>query len=326
MRPLFRWARRVGSARNLRGTLGLVLISAAFLVDARADASCATDPPPEGLVERCRSKDLWIGSGTSEGQRHALLQVTLVEWMSTCVTSERAPGLVAGAEESVDRVFDLIKDLSGDRSVTILPDYTPLEYTEDGHTCYGVQSVSFRVAGAQGSVDADADFETSDEPSSDMIKEAASAARQALQDPSVQGSAELSRFQSVLIQLEEYGSDFDDTWYDVGPYPSGDPMDVAACFTGVNECLPADDALQACERHLARELVQHHQVDQVSPQRFAVILEEKANHIQRGVDYLHHIQSADSPGALPCPSIEEVFMPRVAELARHHSVYGAGQY
>jgi hypothetical protein len=91
-------------------------------------------------------------------------------------------------------------------------------------------------------------------------------------------------------------------------------------------CRPAAEALRACERHLAEELVQSYHYDEVAPARYAEILEIKAADIQRSMDHLVRIQNQDSPGALPCPSIATVFMPKIAELARRHSLYAAGGY
>jgi hypothetical protein len=292
---------------------------------------CATTPPPKGLVERCQSLTFWFPSGYPDAYRQAYFQLALVEWMRTCVIADRAPRLVYDAEDSVDHLFGLIKDLPDLRPVRIVPDYTPLTFTEQGRTCYGVKSVSFHAAGTGGEVDADGPIDITAGPTSDMVKEAAAAARKALRDPSVPGSAELSRFLSVLEQLEKYGRDFDDTWYNVQPYNSGDPMNAAACYKDFRAgqghvCRSADEALKACERHLADELVQSYHYDKVSPARYAEILQIKAADIQRGIDHLHVIQGQDSEGAVPCPSIKNVFMPRIADLARKHSLYAAGRY
>ena len=304
-------------------------VLAALAGSGEAWARCATEPPPQGLVERCRSLNFRFTDSTPDIYRRSVLNVTLYEWMRGCVIADRAVGLVGAAEASIDRVFDLVKDLPFSRGfVKIIPEYTPLTYTEGGRTCYGVKSVSFRVAGASASVvePSDDEIEMVAGPTSDMVKEAAAAGLRALRDPSVQGSAALSRFLGVLEQMAKYGSDFDDTWYSVQPYQTGDPMNSVACYKGVSGCAPADEALKACERHLADELVQSYHYDKVSPTRYAEILDLKAADIQRGIDHLHVIQSMDSPGALPCPSIATVFMPRIADLARKHSVYGAGGY
>lgn len=312
--------------------LALAVVTLAIVGTRRSEAdSCAVEPPPKGLVERCHGLTFWFPSGMSDSFRRAYFEVRLIEWMRTCAISDRAPGLVYEARDSADGVFDLVKDLSDLKAVRIVPDYTPLKYTEGARTCYGVKNVSFHVAGARGAVDADGDIAVSSGPTSDMVKEAAAAAKKALRDPSVRGSAELSRLLSVLEQLEKYGRDFDDTWYNVQPYRSGDSWNAAACYKDFRAgrghvCRPADEALKACERHLGEELVQSHHYDKVSPQRFAEILQIKAADIQRSVDHLAFIQAQNSPAALPCPSIETVFMPRIAELAHRHSLYGAGGY
>ncbi len=316
----------------MRG-LAFASLTLVLVTGSRADAQdfCATQPPPEGLVERCRSKIFSFPSGTADRYRQAVFEVTLVEWMRGCVISWRAPGLVFEAQKSVDRAFELIKDLSDFRFVRIVPVYTALQFTDGGRTCFGVKSVSFRVAGTQGTVDAGGDIDIIPGPTSDMVKEAAAAARKALQDPSVRGSASLSRFLNVLAALERSGKDFDDTWYNVQPFGSGDAMNAGACYKDFRvgqgqACRPADEALKACERHLADDLVQSYFYDKVSPRRYAEILEIRAADIQRSIDHVADIQKMDSPAALPCPSIKSVFMPRIADLARRNSVYGAGGY
>jgi hypothetical protein len=305
-----------------------------ILAGARTEAAdhCATQAPPQGLVERCRRITFFLPSPPrSESQIRVSLDARLMEWMSTCVVADRAPRLMSEAEESVDRVFALIKDLPSHHSaVAIIPEYTPLTFTQDGKTCYGVKSVSFRVPGAEGEVEiGEPTFATG--PTSDMVKEAATAGLKALKDSGKPFTPGLSRLHRVLTQLESSGKDLDDTWYNVQPYNSGDPMNSAACYKEFragrgNVCRPADEALKACERHLAEELVQSYYYDKVAPARYAEILEIKAGDIQRSMDHLVMIQAQDSPGALPCPSIATVFMPRIADLARRHSLYAAGGY
>jgi hypothetical protein len=293
---------------------------------------CATQPPPQGLVERCRRFTFFLPSPPrSEHQIRVSLDARLLEWMSTCAIADRAPRLVSDAEASIDRVFALIKDMPSHHSaVAIIPEYTPLTFTQGGKTCYGVKSVSFRVPGAAGAVDIGEPTFTAG-PTSDMVKEAAKAGLKALKDSGKPFTPDLSRLHKVLTQLEKYGKDLDDTWYNVQPYNTGDPMNAAACYKEFragrgNVCRPADEALKACERHLAEDLVQSYHYDKVAPARYAEILEIKANDIQRSMDHLVKIQNQGSPGALPCPSIATVFMPKIAELARRHSLYSAGGY
>ncbi len=318
----------------VRGAVTLALPAVLLLIPHRsqADDHCATEPPPQGLVERCRSLTFSFSDGTSDGLRRAVLNVALLEWMSGCVVADRAPALIGEAEESVDKVFALVKDMAPQRGVRIIPDYTPLTFTQDGQTCYGVKSVSFHVAGAQGTVDADGDIEIIPGPSSEMIKDAATAARKALQDPAVPGSGRLSRFLSVLVALESSGKDFDDTWYNVAPDPSGDPMNTPpACFTDFQVgkgyvCRPADEALHTCERHLAGELVDVYNDGKVPLDRFRTYLQGRAEDIQRGVDYVSQVHGVEGAEAAACSSVSTVFAPRMATASGRNSVYGAGQY
>jgi hypothetical protein len=139
----------------MKGSHGLVVSFVAAAICAwsqPAMAACSTKPPPEGLVERCHSKDFTVSDAQNAEQRCAALRVTLMEWMKTCVIEDRAEGLVGGAE-SVDTMCDMIKDLTGPRVLKIIPDYTPLTYKEGAKTCFGVKSVDFHFQGAQGVVE-----------------------------------------------------------------------------------------------------------------------------------------------------------------------------
>ena len=139
----------------MKGSVGLVVSLVATTVFAGSQpamAACSTKPPPQGLVERCHGKDFLVSDAQNAEQRCAALRVTLTEWMKTCVIEDRAEGLVGGAE-NVDRMCDMIKDLAGPRVLKIMPDYTPLQYQEGGKTCFGVKSVDFHFAGAQGEVE-----------------------------------------------------------------------------------------------------------------------------------------------------------------------------
>jgi hypothetical protein len=315
-------------ARSIAGARDLIALASMFVTVFSGDqsrAACATQPPPEGLAERCRSKDYVVSDAMNEDQLRTAVNLALTEWMKGCVASDRASGLVYGAEESVDKMVSLMMSLpSSRRSVRIIPDYEPQSYQEDGQTCYGVQSVSFSIAGAQGMVEEpdedDIVVQPTSTPPSERVKEAAKAAREALNDSSVPGSAELSRFQNVLIELEKYGNDFDDTWFNV------QPQGVTACYKESGRCRSNDEALTACTRHLGAQLVQSHDYDKVSQKRYAEILQVIANDIQRSIDHLRYLQSLDSPGAIECRSLDQVFMPRIAEAAGKHSVYGSGNY
>ena len=313
------------SVTAVRAIARLAAIAAVIGAAAQARAYCSTEAPPKGLVERCRSKEFLVSDAMNDEQLRAALDITLLEWMEGCVIKERAAGLIGEAEESIDHMFSLLKDRRGTtRTFRIMPDYVPLTYREGGKTCFGVKSVSFRLAGSQSDVDEpdDDDIQVTPGAPSDVVKQAAAESRKALEDPSVPGSAELSRFLSVLIALEKDGTDLDDTWYDLGPFSIGDPMNSGACYkefkTGSGQvCRSVAEARKACERHLGQDLVAGHGADR---------LQELAGKIQRGIDHIAVIKDQDSPGAVPCPSISEFFMPKINELAGKHSLYGAGQY
>jgi hypothetical protein len=235
---------------------------------------------------------------------------------------------VFGARDSIDHMFELIKDLPDLSPVRIVPDYTPLTFKQGGRTCHGVKSVTFHIAGTGAAV-IDGDPVLTPGAPSDVVKEAAAAGRKALRDSSLPGSTAQSRLLSVLEQLEKYGTDFDDTWYNVQPWSTGDSMDAGACYKEVgpngNVCRPTDDALKTCERRLAQQVVEAWSYDKDSPDRFAEVLDAIASDIQRSMDHLTAIQGQDSAGAVPCPSIK-AFMSRIGDLARQHSLYMAGGY
>jgi hypothetical protein len=304
--------------------LSLAMLCAFVAAGAsQADDHCATQPPPKGLVARCQSRVFIVPDNPMA------FRFVLTEWMRTCVSSDRAPGLVYGAE-SVDDVWDLIKDLPGhSRVVTIVPKYEPLTFTKAGKTCYGVKSVEFDVRRQRGTVDVDGDIEIIKGPTDDMIKAAAKAAKQALALPSVKGSAELSRFLGVLDGLERYGKDFEDTYFPVAPFQAGSMMDKPACYKeysgGTYTCLPPDQAVAACTRHLAQDLVQSYHYDKVTPARFAEILEIKANEIQRGLTHMHAIQNSGT-GLGTCPGLKDAIMPKVGNTAARGKTTLYGYY
>ncbi len=302
-----------------------------------AAAGCATQPPPAGIEPRCLSRAFSFGETMDESARRAVLTIGLSEWMESCFPGRQ--GLVYASEEgeaSLDHIVELVKDLPGAHpGVQVVADYTPRKTTQGGRTCYEVDSVAFHVRGAQGTVDLDGDIEITRGSPPELIKEAATAAKKALRDPSVRGSAELSRFLGVLEALERSGGqDFDDTWYNVQPYPTGGltlSTVPPACFSDFEAgrgyvCRPADEALKSCERHLAEELVEAYDFGKTSPPRYAVILQSKANDIQRSLDYVHQVHGVEGGEEAACSSISTVFKPRIVALAGRYSVYGAGQY
>src|SRR5438094_161094 len=106
----------------------------AFAGPLQKDDYCATQPPPQGLVERCRSHVMIV----PDDER--AFRFVLTEWMRTCVSSDRAPSLVYD-NPSVQKVWELVQDLPNyRRAVRIYPDYQPLTFKQDGKTCYGVDS------------------------------------------------------------------------------------------------------------------------------------------------------------------------------------------
>jgi hypothetical protein len=272
--------------------------------------------------------------------RHAVLTTGLSEWMESCFPAQA--GLVYASEEgeaSVERIFELVKDLSGAApSVRVAADYTPRKYSESGRTCYGVESVVFRLPGAGGEVDLDGEIEITPGPPSDLVMEAAAAGKKALQHPSVGGSHALSKMLGVLQAMETHGRDIDDTWYDVTPTlvrPIGGDRGLRdfvppACFTessgGRQQCLPRDEAKASCERHFADQLVTAYDSTRSDPVQYAKVLVQISRDIQSAVSYLNQFAHLEAPtNVVPCESIKD-FMARIGALAQRHSIYMAGQY
>lgn len=309
----------------------VLLVGLVTTASAIQNNHCATEPPPQGLVPRCQSRTIIVPE--SEGA----LRFLLTEWMRTCVTSDRAPGLVYGAE-SVDQVWELVADLPNYRRVvTIYPEYEPLTFTQNGRTCYGVKSVEFRTTKRGVEVeDGDPDVtpvRASKTVTSDMIKEAAQAATRALQNSSTRDNPGISQFRGVLDGLARYGADFEDTYYPVAPMNVGaGDLNTYSCdkdyraSTGRFDCLPADDALKACTRHLADDLVMAYHFDKLSGSKFTDMLEIKSNEIQRGFQYVYQAHSFDSSGANLCPALRDVIMPKMGEMAKKGKTTLYGYY
>lgn len=309
----------------------LFAASAGASARAAQESHCATQPPPEGLVARCQSKTIVVPDN------ELALRFVLTEWMRTCVSSDRAPGLVYGAE-SVDEVWDLVSDLPGyRRAITIYPEYEPLKFTRNGRTCYGVKSVEFRTTKRRVEVE-DGEPEVSPvRPSEtltpEMIKEAARAATRALEDSSTTDNPGISQFRGVLDGLARYGADFDDRYYPVAPMNVGaGDMSTYSCdkdysaSTGRFDCLPADAAVKACTRHLADDLVSAYHFDKLTGDRLTEMLEIKSNEIQRGFQYVFQQQEFDASGATLCPALREVIKPMMGEMARKGKTTLYGYY
>lgn len=264
----------------------------------------------------------------------AVFRIQLYEWMQTCVVAGRAQGLVFG-NDSVEKTWDLIDTLNGlplssPRTVRIVPTYQPLTFTQAGRTCYGVKSVTFDVRRQRAASVEEGPIEIIPGPTDDMIKASARAGIQALKDPSIKGSPEVSRMIGVLEMMARYGKGFDDRYYPVAPVQGygGSLMNAPACFKDAARwtCLPPGEAVKACEQHLAVDVVNAHQHDKLSMKGFGQVLESRATEIQRGVNYLSSI--TDDTGAAFCPSVRDVIRPRVGALAKtgKTTVYGAGAY
>jgi hypothetical protein len=320
-----------------------VVLATAFLTSAVALTAarqrtdhCATQPPPQGLVERCRSKVVIVPNDAWA------FRFVLTEWMRTCVSSERAPAVVYG-NQSLDEVWKVVQNLPQyARAVTIYPGYEPLTFTQNGKTCYGVKSVEFRTTrtrvggGTPVPVRDDPDPPAPPKPprviTDEMIKEAAAAAKRALAESSDARKPEVSQLLGALDGLQRYGKTFDDTYFPVAPFFANKDFTKtpAACFTeyrarsGGYECLPTADAVQACARHLADDVVQSFHFDEVTQSRFTEILEIKANDIQRGLHYLTLSMGESEPAF--CTGVTKGIKPKVEELNKRGKTTLYGYY
>src|SRR5439155_8263718 len=151
------------------------------------DKYCAEQPPPQGLVERCRSHVMIVPDDVRA------FRFALTGWMRSCVTSSRADSLVFD-NPSVDTVWQLVQDLPGyRRAVRIYPVYEPLTFKQDGKTCYGVASVKFQTTPHGVEVNDSGPITISYEIPDDIIKQAAAAAKKALEQSSDAGKPEVSQ-------------------------------------------------------------------------------------------------------------------------------------
>jgi hypothetical protein len=321
------------------GNLRVLVVVSVFLsvsglvapASAIQENHCATQPPPAGLVERCRSRTIIVP------ESELALRFVLTEWMRTCVSSDRAPALVYGAD-SVETLWELTADLPAyRRAVTIYPEYEALTFTQEGRTCYGVKGVEFRTTKRRTEVDDGEPAVTPVRPSqtvtSEMIKEAARAATRALQNSPSRDNVGLSQFRGVLDGLARYGADFEDTYYPVAPMNVGaGDLNTYSCDkdytarTGRFDCLPADDAVKACTRHLADDLVTAYQFDKLSGSRFTEMLEIKSNEIYRGFQHVDQAHAFELGGRTMCPALRDAIMPKMGEMAKKGKTTLYGYY
>lgn len=296
-------------------TAALALTATAFtgVSTQQTDDFCAPSPPPRGLVARCQSLTLTVPAS------EAALRAALTDWMRTCVSKGRAAALVEGADDSVAHAWNLMKDLPRTRTVTILPEYEPLTFTRAGQTCYGVDTVSFLVKGAQGAVDLDGPVDVTPvpqptglvmDPTDEQIKEAAKAATKALLDSDTRSNSGLPRFRGVLEGMAKYGKDFDDTWYNVAPAMGG----LDACYTFVGRCVPSDEALKNCTRRLRVDIVSHYEAYKDRPEKFREALEITNSSLFRAFQHFRQLHARDT-GLDLCESVKAM-MPRVSDHAR----------
>lgn len=301
------------SLRTAAVSILLASAAVAGVHSQQTDDYCATIPPPKGLVARCQSLTLSVPA--SEGA----LRAALTDWMRTCVSKSRAAALIDGDEYGIDVMWDLMKDLPRSRSITIVPDFEPLTFTRGGQTCYGVESVAFSIKGSQGDVDYDGPIDVTPvpqptglvlDPTDAEIKEAAKAATKALESSDTPRHSGLPRFRGVLEGMARYGTDFDDTWYNVAPAMGGQD----ACYTFVGRCVPPDEALKNCTRRLRVDIVSHYQAYKDRPERFREALEITNGTLFRAFQHFRQLQARDS-GLDLCEGVKAL-MPRVADLAK----------
>ena len=297
-----------------------LLLAAAVARDLRAEDHCATTPPPEGLVERCRKLEVVVPADLNA------FRYVLKEWMRTCVIPDRAVDLVYD-NPSVEKAWKLIEGSrdTAFNSYRIIPRYTPLTFTRDGRTCYGVKSVEFVVQGSVSTVTIPSPSPTPPTQrtdfSCDEIKAAAAEGEAALKEFPGPDAYERSHMESVLYWMKKYCTDFDDTYFTVAPDPGlSGTLNPPACYKdfigGAQKCLPSDNALEACTAHLTPLVVRTH-LSGASREAFAELLLATANRINRGLQHLHRIQAQDSQGAVPCQSVSDAIMPAVAAHAKN---------
>lgn len=303
-----------------RTLANLVLASSLAALASPAIAQhCSMQPPPEGLVPRCQKLDILVPSSRLE------FELLLLHWMESCAVRSRGAQLVIG-NDSVDSAWALIEDkrYTPYSSVRILPRYTPNQYQSEGRTCYGVGAVRFAVAGTESEVEFGepevVPGTTLGAFTDEQIRAAATAGERALYSHPGPDANERSRMQNILARMKSYGSDFNDLYYRLAPDDDilGN-LNPPACFKeadpgGPLRCSASDKARENCQRFLGPQLVQLH-LSGASDEELASRLLVLANDIGRAKRYLVGIQAADSPGAVPCRTISDTFMPEIGSLA-----------
>lgn len=313
-------------ATRIVGLLCTWLIALVIATPAAADGYCATRPPPEGLVERCRAYTTLVPHSEAD------LAIRLAKWMQTCALRQRGDSLVFD-NPSVDDVWTRIENRRGSMTpVRIVPKYTPNRFSQNGRTCYGIAAVEFTVPGTHGEVSDDesaVDVQTItrlDQYPEEALNEAIAGAERALlaqPDPSY----EKQRMLSVLRRMKSYGPAFDDTFYDLAPYTTFGDWNDPTCYKELRanryQCRPLDDARRECAVPLGVRVIDLY-FSGPSDRQMAEHLLSYARRITRGLEHLRLIQAQDAEGAVPCPSVKDVFIPEVYRRARQdRSLYNA---
>ena len=285
-------------------------------------AACATQPPPEGLVERCHDHEVTVPDSYDE------FEDAIRAWIATCVSRSRAAKLVDG-DPSLSEIWDWIGEHAG-QQFRILPEYEPSSWTDDeGRTCYGVAEVSFRLDRPTGEVELgeEDEMELEPGPTEDQVSEAARRARRALEDRDGEGAA-ISRLRCVLDKMESAGKSFDGVYYPVAPGKDlvGD-WNPPACYKegrygpdGYNQhCRSGPDALATCRRNLTDRLVDRVERgdDDDAIADFLLIVDSDVN---RGVVHLRSMQDSGSK-ALICQGVRTHVMPDIAARAGKEALY-----
>lgn len=281
---------------------------------------CATSPPPQGLVKRCRRTDIEVPGTYFE------FEGLVREWMSTCVSSGRAPELVDG-DPSLAEVWSIVDGRTG-LEVGIKPVYEPNSwYASDGRTCYGVAEVSFELE-RQGDVsmgEPTITFGFSDQDVKDVSRRIAHALESTDEDPAV-----VRRLKCVASRMGANGKQFDDAYYNVAP--TGDLIgnwNAPACYKegsyGSNgyayECRDGAAALSTCKRGFLDTLMRK-AAEGGSDAELVDWLTYRDDEINRGLVHLRQLQESGS-AALSCPGVRTHLMPEIAASGqKSNSVYG----
>lgn len=254
----------------------------------------------------------------------AHLLETVRTWIGTCVQKSRAESLVN--YRSLDKVWSQISEHRGKR-FTLVPEYVPFTFEKNRKTCFGIESVSFRVAEFKPAEVSEGIIEITRGPTEEQRRAAARRAIPLVRNSSASGFVK-SRMLCVLRAIEQRGNHFDTRYFDVEKkaYQTTGAEIPIACFTQIQGaervCRSVADATVRCGFDFADALVDAG--DKPDAAFLAKLLSIDST-ITNGVSYLNQLQSFGK-NVMGCEFLHRVVIPAVASAATGDSVYACQRW